>query len=48
MTVGGVSVPQDPVNGWQYRTDTNSVVFLGNYVPPPGSTVRLQYAYARP
>ena len=48
VTVGGVTIPQDPVNGWQYRADTNSVVFLGNYVPPPGSTVRLTYAYARP
>ncbi len=48
VTVGGVTIAKDPVNGWQYRTDTNSVVFLGNYVPPPGSTVRLQYAYARP
>ena len=48
VTVGGVTIPQDPVNGWQYRADTNSIVFLGNYVPPPGSTVRLTYAYARP
>ena len=48
VTVDGAAIAQDPVNGWQYRTDTNSVVFLGNYVPPPGSTVRLQYAYARP
>ena len=48
VMVDGVPVAQDPVNGWQYRNDTNSVVFLGNYVPAPGSTVRLQYAYARP
>lgn len=48
VTVGGVAIAQDPVNGWQYRTDTNSVVFLGNYVPPPGAIVRLTYAYARP
>ncbi len=48
VTVNGVVIPQDLVNGWQYRADTNSVVFLGNYVPPPGSTVRLRYAYARP
>ncbi len=47
VTVNGVAVPQDPVNGWQYRPDTNSVVFLGNYVPPPGATVRLTYAYSR-
>lgn len=48
VTVNGAAIAQDPVNGWQYRADTNSVVFLGNYVPPPGATVRLQYAYARP
>lgn len=48
VTVNGVAVAQDPVNGWQYRADTNSVVFLGNYVPPPGAIVRLTYAYARP
>jgi hypothetical protein len=48
VTVAGATIPQDPVNGWQYRADTNSVVFLGNYVPPPGSIVRLTYAYARP
>ena len=48
VRVDGVPVAQDPVNGWQYRSDTNSVVFLGNYVPAPGAIVRLQYAYARP
>jgi len=41
-------VPRDDVTGWQYRADTNSVVFLGTYVPPPGSTVRIEYAFARP
>ncbi len=41
-------VPQNDVTGWQYRADTNSIVFLGTYVPPPGSTVRLEYAFARP
>lgn len=50
VVVNGVAtpVPQDPVSGWQYRADTNSVAFLGTYVPPPGSSVRLEYAYARP
>lgn len=46
VTVNGVTIPNDAINGWQYRLDTNSVVFLGQYVPPPGATVRLQYAYA--
>ncbi len=40
-------VADDPVRGYQYRAETNSVVFLGTYVPPPGSTVRLEYAYAK-
>lgn len=47
---GGVTtpVPQDLVNGWQYQADTNSIVFLGSYIPPPGSTVRIDYAFSRP
>lgn len=47
---GAVStiIPQNDVTGWQYRADTNSVVFLGTYVPPPGSTIRIEYAFARP
>lgn len=42
-----IAVPNDPVTGFQYRADTNSVVFLGTFVPPPGSTVQLRYAYSR-
>ncbi len=45
VKVNGVEVPNDPVNGWQYRADTNSVVFLGTYIPPPGAEVRLEYAF---
>lgn len=41
-------VPQNDVTGWQYRADTNSVVFLGTYVPPPGATIRIEYAFAKP
>lgn len=48
VTVNGAVIAPDLVNGWKYDADTNSIVFLGNYVPPPGSTVRLRYAYARP
>lgn len=42
------TVPRDDVRGWQYRADTNSIVFLGTYIPPPGATVRIEYAFARP
>ncbi|MBL8921563.1 MAG: VWA domain-containing protein [Myxococcaceae bacterium] len=41
-------IPKNDVTGWQYRADTNSIVFLGTYIPPPGSTVRIEYAFARP
>jgi hypothetical protein len=47
VTVNGVVIPQDPVNGWTYKMDTNSVVFLGTYVPPPGATIQLQYAFTK-
>lgn len=47
VTVDGTAVPNDAINGYQYRADTNSVVFLGTYVPPPGSTVRIEYAFSR-
>jgi hypothetical protein len=47
VTVNGVPIPQDPVNGWQYRPETKSITFLGQYVPPPGATIKLEYAYAK-
>jgi hypothetical protein len=40
-------VPNDPVSGFQYKADTNTIVFLGTYVPPPGSTVRISYAFTK-
>ncbi len=44
VTVNGVAIPQDVVNGWQYQASTNSVVFLGAYVPPPGAGIQILYA----
>jgi hypothetical protein len=46
VTVNGVVVPQDVVNGWQYQASTNSVIFLGAYVPPPGAQIQILYAVA--
>jgi hypothetical protein len=46
VTVNGQSIPQDVVNGWQYNASTNSVSFSGNFVPPPGSQIQIQYAIA--
>jgi hypothetical protein len=42
--VNGTAIPRDAVNGWQYDEATQSVTFFGSYVPPPSSTVQLQYA----
>lgn len=49
VVLNGVTtlVPQDPVTGWQYKADSNSIVFLGTYVPPPGSLVRIDYAFTK-
>ncbi|WP_225414591.1 vWA domain-containing protein [Stigmatella hybrida] len=48
VLVNGAPVPRDLVNGWQYRADTQSITFLGNYVPPPGALLRFEYALAPP
>ncbi|MDC0708345.1 VWA domain-containing protein [Stigmatella sp. ncwal1] len=48
VLVNGAPVPKDLVNGWQYRADTQSVTFLGHYVPPPGALLRFEYALASP
>lgn len=47
VRVNGALIPQDPITGWQYRLDTNSIVFLGTYIPPPGAIIRLEYAFAK-
>lgn len=44
VKVNGTLIPMDVVSGWQYRADTNSIAFLGNYVPPPGAQITIQYA----
>jgi hypothetical protein len=48
VRVNGTLVPRDVVNGWQYRAETQSITFLGNYVPPPGAILRFEYAIAIP
>lgn len=47
VKVNGMVVPADPVNGWQYREETNSIVFLGSYIPPPAAEIRLEYAFTK-
>jgi hypothetical protein len=47
VKVNGVPVAKDVVTGWQYRDETQSIVFLGNYVPEPGSVIRIEYAFTK-
>lgn len=44
--INGSEVAASVVNGWLYNADTNSISFLGGYVPPPGAQIRIVYAIA--
>lgn len=35
---------EDAATGWMYHSDSNSVLFQGNYVPPYGSQLRVTYS----
>lgn len=46
VTVDGLDVSQDSVNGWTYDTDTQSIVFNGDGIPGPGAEVTVGYPVA--
>lgn len=37
-------VPQDALAGWTYDQAAGAVEFLGTYLPPPGSTIEVDFA----
>jgi hypothetical protein len=39
VTVNGATAPQDPNNGWEYNSGTNSIMFFGSSVPPQGAQI---------
>lgn len=43
VTVNGQPVNKDPVNGYQYDPDHNSIYFGANAVPPKGATIVVTY-----
>ncbi|MCX7944641.1 MAG: choice-of-anchor D domain-containing protein [Deltaproteobacteria bacterium] len=43
VTVNGNPVSRDPVNGYQYDPDHNSIYFGSNAVPPKGATIVVKY-----
>ncbi len=48
VTVDGRAIARHPVFGWEYREEINSIAFSGDYVPPPGSQVRIFFAIDKP
>jgi len=44
VTVNGTSVPNDPVKGYTYDPNTNSIVFGSSAVPPKGATIEVDYS----
>lgn len=43
VTVNGVNVPQDAVNGWTYDAATMSIAFHGQGIPQAGADVRINF-----
>lgn len=43
VTVNGVPLAQDPVNGWTYDAATMTIFFHGTGVPPAGANVLIKY-----
>jgi hypothetical protein len=43
VVVNGVTVPQDPNNGWSYDPVANSILFHGTSIPPQGATISVNF-----
>lgn len=43
VSVNGVTVPQDPANGWTYNATSNSILFHGTSVPPQGANISINF-----
>lgn len=43
VTVDGASIPPDPVDGYTYRSSSNSIRFNGSALPAPGTDVVITY-----
>jgi len=43
VTVNGVTVNQDPANGWTFNTNSNSFQFHGTSIPKYGAAINITY-----
>jgi len=48
VEVDGVVVAEDPVGGWTYAVNSQSIIFHGFATPPPGSEITVTYPHATP
>tara|TARA_B110000037_G_C17058438_1_gene480805 strand:+ start:283 stop:1191 length:909 start_codon:yes stop_codon:yes gene_type:complete len=43
VSIGEDIVPEDPVNGWTFDTEFKTLRFDGDYIPPRGSSISVEY-----
>lgn len=48
VTVDGVVVPRDSVNGWEYFAETQEVEFRGSFIPKANSKISVTYVPGAP
>jgi hypothetical protein len=46
VVVNGVTIPQDPTNGWTYNSSNNSIMFHGSAVPAQNATIQINFTPA--
>ncbi len=46
VSLGDVTIPEDPVDGWTYDSEYRTIRFDGDYVPPRGSSILVRYEVA--
>jgi len=43
VILNGSEVPRDEVSGWVYKSETNTLLLLGDYKPKPNDTIEIKY-----
>jgi hypothetical protein len=43
ISVNGVAISEDVVNGWTYSPDANSILFHGSSIPPQDSVIQVNF-----
>ncbi len=43
VILNGSEVPQDEINGWVYKSETKTLLLLGDYKPKPNDIIEIKY-----